>query len=106
MDGPLKLSAESELVAQTVPFGRAHAIRRDTLAAQLGTSDRQMRVMLQKARDEGVIILNQQDGNGYYQSADVEDMRAAYWADKARALSILKRLKAMRRMLKDAGVEV
>ena len=102
----LKLSPMSELLARTIPFGRDNAIRRDVLAERLGTDDRTMRRALQTARDEGVIILNAQDGRGYYQSADLKEMEAQYRQDTARALSILKRRKALRRMLKEAGVQV
>lgn len=102
----LKLTPESELIAQTIPFGRENAVRRDTLATMLGTSDRQMRKMLQAAREEGVIILNAQDGRGYYQSADIDEMTAQYRQDTARAMSILQRRKALRKILKEAGVQV
>lgn len=106
MNKPNELSEASERIAQAIPFGQQNAVTRKRLANQLGLSDRQMRLHIQQARDEGVIILNLQDGRGYYQSADVSEMTAQYWQDKARALSILKRLKAMRKILNEAGVRV
>ena len=106
MGRTLKLSPESALLAMTIPFGRDKAISREALTELLHTSDRVMRRMIQHAREEGLIILNAQDGSGYFQSADLADMEAQYRQDTARAMAILKRRKHLRRILKEAGKKV
>lgn len=97
---------ETERLAQMIPWGRARAISREALAAALQTSDRQMRRMIEVARNEGLIVLNAQDGSGYYQSADVSELAAQYRQDTARAMAILKRRKHLRLILKQEGVKV
>ena len=106
METTLALSPMSERIACTVPFGAGNAIKRDALAAQLNMSDRQMRKAIQAAREEGVIVLNMQDGHGYYQSANLGELEAQYRQDTARAMAILQRRKSLRKILKEAGKEV
>ena len=97
---------ETERLAAMIPWGRARAISREALATALQTSDRQMRKMIENARNEGLIVLNAQDGSGYYQSADVAELAAQYRQDTARAMAILKRRKHLRKVLKEEGVKV
>lgn len=106
MGRTLKLSPESALLAMTIPFGRDKAISREALTELLHTTDRVMRRMIQRAREEGLVIINAQDGSGYFQSADVADLAAQYRQDTARAMSILKRRKHIRQILKEAGIQV
>ena len=106
MGETLKLSPMTETIAKTIPFGRDNAMPRHVLSNVLGLNDRMMRHALQVAREEGVIILNQQDGRGYYQSSDLKELEAQYRQDTARAMSILKRRKALRDILKQMGGEV
>jgi len=68
--------------------------------------DRKVRLIIEKARDEGCLILNKQDGKGYYLPENIEDIRKQYVQDKNRAMSILKRQKHMRRILKEANIAV
>lgn len=89
-----------------IPHGRENAITREALAMKLCMTDRRVRSLIAEARDRGELILNACDGAGYYISDDLSEIHVQYLVDKSRALSVLKRLKTMRRMLKDAGVEV
>lgn len=95
-------------VASLIPVGRDNAISRDDLVRLSGKSDRVVRKEIQNARDSGDLILNAQDGRGYYRAAetDINALKAQYWQDTARALSILRRRKTIRDILKKAGVEV
>ena len=89
-----------------IPHGRENAVTRSELAATLCLTDRRVRSLIADARDRGELILNACDGQGYYISDDLSEIRGQYLVDKSRALSVLKRLKTMRRVLKDAGVDV
>lgn len=93
-------------LAGMIPVGRENAVTRAELACRMGLSDRQMRQAVEDARAEGVIILNRQDGGGYYQTDDLDDMMRQYRQDTARALAILKRRKPLRDKLKAAGRKV
>ena len=90
-------------VVDYIPFGKTNAIQRSTLVAVMGLPDRQVRKLIAKARDEGAIIINDQDGQGYYQSDDINDIEHHFYIDYSRAMKIMKRLKTSRRILKAAG---
>lgn len=82
------------------------AMSRTELCAALNMPDRQVRELIEQARREGAIIINDGQGQGYYLSNDIGEIKRQYKTDKSRALSVLYRLKTMRGMLKDAGVDV
>ena len=86
--------------------GEQNAVSRKTLVSEMDMSDRMVRSIIEKARDEGCLILNKQDGRGYYLPESIDDIVFQYRQDTNRALSILKRRKHMRKILKEAGVEV
>jgi DNA-binding transcriptional regulator LsrR (DeoR family) len=91
-------------IEECIGIGRENAVTRTELSARTGFPDRTVRRMIAEARDEGVLILN--TGDGYYISNDLREIERQYRMDRSRALSILKRLKTMRHILKDAGVDV
>lgn len=86
--------------------GEQNATSRKTLCTMMDMPDRKVRLIIEKARDEGCLILNKQDGKGYYLPENIEDIRKQYVQDKNRAMSILKRQKHMRRILKEANIAV
>lgn len=90
----------------TLHKGQSNAVSRKTLAQQMDMSDRSVRALIEKARDEGCLILNKQDGKGYYLPDGLDDVFEQYKQDTNRALSILKRRKTMRKMLKEAGYKI
>lgn len=90
-------------VEDYIPYGKSNAIQRSTLVMMLGSTDRRARKMIEEARNRGQIILNDQDGSGYYISDDLDEIERSYRIERKRALMILKRLKGMRKVLKDAG---
>lgn len=89
-----------------IPQGRENAKSRADLAYEMQMSDRSVRQLIEDARNEGCIILNDQTGRGYYTSDNLDDLERQYRQDTARALSILKRRKAIRAKLKAAGRQV
>lgn len=92
-------------ILDLIPTGAENAITRAELAAKAGMSDRRTREAVQKARDAGALILNGQDGAGYYVATadDLDAIERQYRQDTSRALSILRRRKCMRALLKAAG---
>ena len=95
----------NDLMATLQP-GQEKAISRKKLANEMDMSDRAVRALIEKARDEGCMILNKQDGKGYYLPDNVDDILAQYTQDTNRAMAILKRRKHMRKYLKEAGIKV
>ena len=93
-------------VINAIPYGKDKAISREALASKLGVTDRKAREHIEQARREGYFIINDQDGGGYYRSADIADLERQYRQDKTRALSILARCKDMRKVLKYYGKRV
>lgn len=93
-------------ITEYIPYGRENAISRKELIQKTKLTDRQVRHSIQLARDNGELILNL--SNGYYRAreTDIDELTAQYFVDRARALTVLKRLKTLRRILKEAGVKV
>ena len=89
-----------------IPEGKENAITRPELARVLGMTDRAVRKEIELARDRGALICNDGDGAGYYTARDICQIERQYRTDRARALAVLKRLKTMRRMLRQAGRNV
>lgn len=92
-------------IIDIIPLGAENAISRAELAEKSGMSDRRMRLEIQRERDNGELILNSQDGKGYFRATadDLDHIQRQYKQDTARAMAILKRRKAMREILKAAG---
>lgn len=83
--------------------GRENAIKRDELVRLLNLPDRIVRKMIQEARDRGEIILNAQDGAGYYTSDDLGELERQYNTNQRRALSILRQQKYLRSRMREAA---
>ena len=96
----------TEYIVSHIPYGKDNAVRRSFLCLLLGMPDRVVRRYIQQARIEGHIIINSQDGRGYYRSDDPADILKQYKQNDHRAKSILVQQKHLRARLKDAGVEV
>lgn len=83
-------------IANTVPEGKKNAISRQELAEKLGVSDRKMREWVEKAKADGLLVNNDQDGVGYYQPTEPEELQRQYRQTYNRAMSMLVQLKYMR----------
>lgn len=88
-----------------IPIGRENAVKREELARRCGLSDRKMRQEIMRARQRGVLIINLQDGAGYYRSEELADVRKQYRQNHSRAMDILVQQKYLRRILKEAEKE-
>lgn len=99
----MKLTPEQMCVMFYLPTGKKNAITRTALCAAAGYGDRTVRKIIAELRANGYMIMNDQDGCGYYISDDLNEIERQYKQDTARAMTILKRRKHMRKLLKDAG---
>lgn len=81
-------------------------VTRNELAFITGESDRSVRKRIQRLREQGYNIINNQDGSGYFLASDEETLKYARMRRK-RALSEFKaaNLMEMRCMHKD-GIEI
>ena len=88
--------------------GKEDAITREELRFLTELSDRTIRELIEQARRNGAIILNLQDGRGYYRPApdELDDVLRQYKQNDRRAMSILVQQKHLRMALKQAGEKV
>lgn len=84
-----------------IPMGKENAIGRQELVYLLNLPDRTVRKLIQDARDRGEVILNAQDGAGYYTSDDEGELKRQYKTNRNRALSILRQQRHIRRRLRE-----
>lgn len=82
-----------------IPKGKENAIPRHELVNILLLPDRTVRKLIQEARDRGEVILNAQDGRGYYTSDDVGELERQLTSNYNRARSILRQQKHIKRRL-------
>ena len=64
-------------------------------------SDRTMREWIERARQEGLIIANDQDGYGYYIPRTKEELQALHKRNQNRAMAILMQQPHIKRRLKE-----
>ena len=100
-----KISPITAQLADIIPFGRTNAISRESLADKLNLSDRKMRMAVSLARREGLVIINDQGGDGYYRSDDVTDIRRQLNQTHNRALALLAQEKHLKDRIKAAEGE-
>ncbi len=80
-------------IVEMLKVGKENAITREQLCIRLKQPDRTVRKMIAEARLEGAIIINAQDGAGYYLSDDPADLRRQYNTNRRRAMAILRQQK-------------
>jgi DNA-binding transcriptional regulator LsrR (DeoR family) len=78
-------------------------IKRWELKELSGTSDRKVRKAIQEAREDGILIVNMQDGSGYQKVSadDLAQIRRQYQLNQARMISLSKQQKTLRAILKE-----
>ncbi len=94
-------SQQANEIVEFIPVGKENAVTRGYLREVTGWNDRLVRKRIAEARKAGLLIINDQDGNGYYFADNIDEVRKQYKQDRARALSILARLKVARQILKE-----
>lgn len=90
-------------ITDYIGIGKEKAVTRTELCSQLGMTDRTVRKMIELARAEGALIINAQDGRGYYISEDEADIRRQLNINHSRAMSILRQQKKLRQKLREIG---
>lgn len=86
--------------------GKENAVTRENLCLLSNLNDRQVRRMIGQLKDEGLVIVNDRDGEGYYVTDDLDVIEKEYKAVTSMAMTLLKRRKNIRKILKEAGREV
>ena len=89
-------------IVDYIPFGRENAVTRAQLRSRTGIDDRAIRDRIADARRD-TVILNMQDGKGYFRPLPEERHLVEVYAkqETARLKSIGWSLKAARQMLKN-----
>ena len=88
-------------IADFIPVGKENAVTREQLCRLTGLGDRVNRKLIEIARTEGVIIVNDSDGEGYYISENEADIRRQMVTNHNRAMSILRQQKLLRQKLEE-----
>lgn len=101
-----KPNMEAEMIVNLIPHGWENAITRRELVQLTGLTDREIRRRIHDARDLGYIIINNQDGCGYYTTDDPRVIQRQYHQERKRFVMDLKTLKTMRHILIENGIEV
>lgn len=84
------------MIRDQLAHGKELGATRQWLTMHTGANDRTVRLAIEDLRSEGWLICNDQDGEGYYLALEDQEILRQYRRDCARAMSILKRLKAFR----------
>ena len=92
-------------ISEYVPYGADNAISRHDLlnvvrSAFGEVSDREMRRMLEYSRQNGNIIINFQNGKGYFRPDSKEEIEKYIRQEEARAKTIHFNLKSAKRALR------
>lgn len=87
-----------------IPTGHDNAVTRETLQSLTHLSDRKIRVLIaeaNKSAPDDVLIINLQDGMGYFRPAPDEDYLVRIWRmqEKARGVSVDESVEAADRYL-------
>lgn len=98
-----ELSFEAELLVSILKNAKG-PVSRSTLIDEIGSCDRRIRRLIAEARDYGFIIVN--NGDGYYITADIDEIERWYRKEKRRALTILRRIRRTKAMLNGRGRSV
>ena len=92
-------------IANLIPYGAENAIDRYDLLRNVreilgDISDREMRRMLEVSRQNGNIIINFQNGKGYFRPDKEEEIERYIRQEEARAKTIFFNLKSAKKALR------
>lgn len=88
-------------ICDFIGVGRENAVTRASLVARLNLPDRTIRNMIATARKNGALIMNAQDGAGYYISDDIGELKRQHRRNHSRAMSILVQQTHISRKIKE-----
>lgn len=85
----------------TIPKRKEEAVHMANLAVRWGTTPRGVRKIVEELRNEGNIIITNEDG--YYVATDFDEVREFYAKTRAKAIGTLRNAKLIRKYLVDNG---
>lgn len=88
---------------QIMDFISTKPVTRKKLVELTGKGDRAVRESITKERLKGKVIINMQDGKGYFLPDNMDVLEKWYEGERGRALILLAQLKFARRLLKENG---
>lgn len=91
------------LVKLELGTGKERARTGKWISALTGINERDVRQLIEDLRADGELIINDQDGAGYYIADSLDDVERQYRRDYGRAMALLSRLKPMRKILRISG---
>lgn len=89
-----------------IGVGRENAVTRESLCRTLMLPDRTIRRLIEEARREGALIVNDSTGAGYYITDDLGELKRQMRSNHNRAMSILVQQKHLRRKIKELEAKV
>ena len=86
-------------ITDYIPTGQNNAVSADSLCTALNIDRRTVRRLISSAQENGAVILNMQDGRGYFVPADDESQLVDDYIkqESARARSIFRKLRTARK---------
>lgn len=86
-------------ITDYIPKGQNNAVSADSLCTALNIDLRTVRKLISAAQENGAVILNMQDGRGYFVPADDESQLVDDYIkqESARARSIFRKLRTARK---------
>lgn len=86
-------------ITDYIPKGQNNAVSVDSLCTALNIGRRTVRRLVSSAQENGAVILNMQDGRGYFIPADDESQLVDDYIkqESARARSIFRKLRTARK---------
>lgn len=102
MSNEMRMDAKAR-VLQWIPKGKDTKRVPETagmIAQMVRLPERTVRKLIEELRNEGHLICNDQDGQGYYIAETEQEIRRQYRQDCARAMSILRRIKPFRHAIR------
>lgn len=86
-------------ITDYIPTGQNNAVSVDSLCTALNIDRRTVRRLISSAQENGAVILNMQDGRGYFVPADDESQLVDDYIkqESARARSIFRKLRTARK---------
>lgn len=99
-------------IADYIPYGHENAINRRLLEQITGFDDRYNRQLIMKARNEGAVILNMEDGKGYFQPIlpqEIDLVRKSYNKEAGRyyaSATMMKLLEQVFELHQQKGVSL
>lgn len=90
------------MIQDYIPKGQMRSISRKELQELTGFTDREIREQIEQSE---ALIINLQDGNGYFKPlpSEIDLVQKYYYQERKRALSVIKKLSKVRRWLKKIG---